>query len=214
MNRPGTLNADEGAAKGETSSGAPLAARVWREHRGWVAAVVRANMPRGVDADDLLQEVAVKLVAHIDSLDSPERIGPWLRTVATNLARSAGRRHKRTQQIFQPFDEREAEANPADRSEAVSRGRLALEIAETLPPLYREPLLLSLRGLSYKQIGLVLDLPVSTIETRLSRARAMVREELQAADGHDERPCAEHDVDMNSSLLHEKASAAADEHKP
>jgi RNA polymerase sigma-70 factor (ECF subfamily) len=48
-----------------------------------------------------------------------------------------------------------------------------------LPPEYREPLLLRcLRGMSYRQIGEVLDLPVTTIETRLARARRMIRSEL------------------------------------
>lgn len=161
---------------------AELAAEVWREHRGWVAAVVRAHMPYGADADDLLQEVAMKLVQHMDTLDSPERIGPWLRTVAINLSRSAGRRHGRTSRIFQPLGETEPSRDDSYGRQAESRGGMAMEIAESLPPHYRDPLFLSLRGLSYKQIGLVMDLPMSTIETRLSRARAMVRDELRAAD--------------------------------
>jgi len=209
-------------ANGQCSAGAALASRLWREHRGWVAAVVRANMPRGADPDDLLQEVAVKLVQHIDSLDSPERIGPWLRTVATNIARTAGRRHVRSRNIFQPLAEYEPEAKGDERSDAAARGRHALRIAETLPSAYREPLLLSLRGLSYKQIALALDLPVSTIETRLSRARAMVREELKAADDRDIRRdaarSAHHDrahqrnVDGQSCSIQGKASVAKDEH--
>lgn len=215
MNRPVSRNAGEHGAEGTDGQQPPgdaLAARVWREHRGWVAAVIRANMPRGTDADDLLQEVAMKLVQHIDAIDSPDRIGPWLRTVAINLARSAGRRHVRTQRIFQPFDEREPEADGTDRADAAARGRVALSIAESLPPLYREPLLLSLRGLSYKQIGLVLDLPRSTIETRLSRARAMVREELQQADERDEAPAERSPENVKSSFsLYGKASTVADE---
>jgi RNA polymerase sigma factor (sigma-70 family) len=173
----------------EPDRGVELAGRLWREHRGWVAGVIAAHMPRGAEVDDLLQEVAVRLVQNIDSLDSPQAIGPWLRTVAINLARSAGRRHVRTQRIFQPFSEQEPDAGAADRhnrsiqeSETASRGRQALDAVHSLPPAYRDPLLLSLRGLSYKHIGLALDLPVSTIETRLSRARAMVREELRAID--------------------------------
>ena len=43
---------------------------------------------------------------------------------------------------------------------------------------YREPLLLSLRGMSQKQISEAMDVPVTTIETRLIRARKMIRREL------------------------------------
>ena len=43
----------------------------------------------------------------------------------------------------------------------------------------REPLLLRcVRGLSYQQISTILELPVTTIETRLARARRMLREEM------------------------------------
>lgn len=185
MDRPESANAGERGSDGEQPSGAARAACIWREHRGWVAAVIRANKPRDADADDLLQEVAMKLVQHIDALDSPERIGPWLRTVAINRARSAGRQHVRTRALFRPFDTHEPSSDGEARAETVSRGRAALTIAESLPPTYREPLLLSLRGLSYKQIGRVLGLPRSTIETRLSRARAMVREELHKLDEHE-----------------------------
>jgi len=49
----------------------------------------------------------------------------------------------------------------------------------TLPPEYREPLLLRcVRALTYQQISEILDLPVTTIETRLARARRMLRAEI------------------------------------
>ena len=52
-----------------------------------------------------------------------------------------------------------------------------VEAAQRLQPDYREPLLLRcVRGMSYRQIADILDLPVTTIETRLARARRMIRE--------------------------------------
>jgi RNA polymerase sigma-70 factor (ECF subfamily) len=57
--------------------------------------------------------------------------------------------------------------------------RKLLDQALTLPPEYREPLLLRcVRALSYQQISDILELPVTTIETRLARARRMLREEI------------------------------------
>jgi RNA polymerase sigma factor (sigma-70 family) len=174
-------------------------AALWREHQGWVAAVLYAHMPRcsgrgpngGVpDVNDLLQEVAMSLVAHINTLKSPENIAPWLRTVAVNVARDAGRRLKvrrNTQHAGDTLDALPARSGGSERSgaaeDARDRGRRAMELVESLPPDYREPLLLSLRGLTHKQIARVLDLPPSTIETRLFRARGMVRRELAAGDG-------------------------------
>ena len=50
-----------------------------------------------------------------------------------------------------------------------------------LPIEYREPLLLSLRGLQQRVIAELMDVPVTTVETRLVRARRMLREALAPA---------------------------------
>jgi len=167
--------------------------RLWRRHRRWVAAVAYAHKPRDVDLEDLLQEVAMKLVRNIHRINDPSAIRPWLRTVTVNAARSAGRRTAARARHETTVDVEHAE-KLADRplgpevggavESSRSRGRRALELASGLPPHYREPLLLSLRGLSQKQIAAVLDVPVTTVETRLIRARRMLKEELEA----EERP--------------------------
>jgi RNA polymerase sigma-70 factor (ECF subfamily) len=49
-----------------------------------------------------------------------------------------------------------------------------------LPALYREPLVLKhVNGWSYRQIADAMDMPVETVETRLVRARRLLREVLQ-----------------------------------
>jgi RNA polymerase sigma-70 factor (ECF subfamily) len=54
-----------------------------------------------------------------------------------------------------------------------------MEQVLSLPPEYREPLLLRcVRSMTYLQISEMLDLPVTTIETRLARARRMLRDEV------------------------------------
>ena len=48
------------AASGERAA----LAEVWRDNRRWIASVLAAHAPRGVDVEDLLQEVAATLVAN------------------------------------------------------------------------------------------------------------------------------------------------------
>ena len=77
---------------------------------------------------------------------------------------------------------RQADQSPADlaRIESREQGKRALDVAGRLPDAYREVLVLrAVRGLSYKQIGEILGVPVTTVETRLARARRMVREEME-----------------------------------
>jgi RNA polymerase sigma-70 factor (ECF subfamily) len=52
-----------------------------------------------------------------------------------------------------------------------------MKLAFELPDGYREPLLLkAVEGLSYRQIGEIMDLPETTIETRVARGRRMLRD--------------------------------------
>ncbi|MCL4209705.1 MAG: sigma-70 family RNA polymerase sigma factor [Phycisphaeraceae bacterium] len=164
--------------------------RLWHAHRRWVAAVVYAHKPRDVEVDDLLQDVAMRLVRNMHLLHDPDAVRPWLRTVAINVARSAGRRTRARSRVVTFVDGEKAqqiasdepqERRPHDRT-ASERGRRALELASGLPPHYREPLLLSIRGLSQKQVADILGEPVTTIETRLIRARRMLRDELLAEE--------------------------------
>lgn len=161
---------------------------VWRAHRRWLAAVVYAHLPRGTDLDDVLQETAMRLVTNFHHLTDPSAIRPWLRTVAINVARSAGRKRRvreRERHGFAAghFDELASLAvEQAPAPAPTQRGERALAIAQSLPPHYREPLLLSLRGLSQRQIAESLEIPLTTVETRLIRARRMIREELRQDD--------------------------------
>lgn len=165
---------------------------LWRSHRRWVAAIVIAHRPRTVDVDDLMQEVAVKFLDKIDTLRDPEAFRPWLRRIVLNVCRGTARGLKPTLTLVERGDgpgglpgrgEVATPAAGAPRGDEVAAtddaARHVLAQALTLPPEYREPLLLRcLRSLSYQQIGELLDLPVTTIETRLARARRMLREEI------------------------------------
>lgn len=153
-------------------------------HRRWVAVVLLAHKPAEIDLEDLLQDVAMTLVTRLDDLREEAGFRGWLRMVAVNAARAAARSLvlRRTERLP------EAEHEPAARCAADELGpeaRRLMELASTLPPEYREPLLLkSLREMSYRQIATLLDLPETTIETRITRGRRLLRERaVQAGVG-------------------------------
>ena len=160
---------------------------LWRRLRRWVAAILLAHRPRGADLEDLLQEVATTLVAKIQELRDVSRLRPWLRSVALNVARGAGRRARVSQRVERRSGAAALQVpDPgADwaRQAADARSDLlqVLALLETLPAHYREPLMLrSLRGHSQKEIAELLGVPVTTVETRLARARRMLREKMGA----------------------------------
>lgn len=165
---------------------------LWRAHRRWVAAIILAHRPRTVEVEDLLQDVAVKFVSKIHTLRDDRAFRPWLRQIALNVCRGAARSTKSLLRFAGPYRDDTDRVDPGSISEPVSPDHDAphqlaqldaaqrlLEQALSLPMTYREPLLLRcVRALSYQQISEVLDLPITTVETRLARARRMLREEV------------------------------------
>jgi RNA polymerase sigma-70 factor (ECF subfamily) len=155
---------------------------LWREHRRWAATVLLAHMPREADLEDLLQDVAVKFVSHIGELRDPGALRGWLRMIAVNTARMAARR-RRVRVTSLP----DGDAAPADpsvetevlRRDAAADARRALAMARELPETYREPLLLRcVHELSQREIAETLGVPETTVETRLARARRMLRDRM------------------------------------
>ena len=155
---------------------------LWRAHRRWVAAVMLAHHVEPHDLDDLLQEVVVTVIQNLQSLEDPAAFRPWLRAIALNAARSAARRSAVRRRVEHPV----LDAIEAPDSEHVDRhveGRDQVDatmrhIAQ-LPPELREPLLMrAVRGLSQRAIAEALDLPETTVETRLARARRWLRQAM------------------------------------
>jgi len=184
---PDGVHADQ---PGPSGIGPDEIRRIWREHRRWVAAILLAHKPREADVEDLLQIVAAAVVRKIGDLRDPTAVKPWLRTVAINAARAAGREAKRSRTklrlVGRPVESGGDDGRGEGGFEAgVSRAEEAerlMGLARSLPEGYREPLLMRcVRGMSYRQIGAVLDLPETTIETRIARGRRMLRE-LAAQD--------------------------------
>jgi len=165
---------------------------LWCAHRRWIATIVLAYRPQSVDADDLIQEVAVKMVSKIEFLREETLFRPWLRQIVINVCRGTARSLKPTLylaasdsqgdsgseigRVAVPATDAPSVGRHADRHDAAE---LLMKQVMSLPPEYREPLLLRcVRSMTYQQISELLDLPVTTIETRLARARRMLRQEV------------------------------------
>lgn len=158
---------------------------LWAAHRRWVAAILLAHKPREADLDDLLQDVAVAVVSKSGQLRDPASIRPWLRTVALNAARLAHRRRSLRLASEPDPDARpdHRAAGPHDPPASSEQGERLLRLARELDPDYGEPLLLRcVQGMSYREIGAVMGLPETTIETRITRARRMIRDRCAELD--------------------------------
>ncbi len=152
---------------------------IWILHRRWVAAVILTYKPREDDLEDLLHDVAMSLVSKISTVRDPRHVRAWLRTVAINAARASVRSRQSRPQLRLVGTPEDEKTVPAIDESIVrdEESRRMLSLVANLPDDYREPLMLrALHGMRSKQIAAVLDLPEATIDTRISRARRMLRE--------------------------------------
>jgi RNA polymerase sigma factor (sigma-70 family) len=130
------------------------------------------------DADDLTQAVFTLLASHAPALVDHTSLGGWLyRTawhVSSRLRRETQRRRRRELSL--------AEMRTAPRTippeTADIRAALALSLSELSEPQRELIVLYHMVGLTLKQIGQMTGESVGTIGSRLSRARANLRERL------------------------------------
>lgn len=155
-----------------------------RRHDGFVRRVVYANAGNRRDLDDVAQHVWTTVWQQIGTLVDPSRWRGWLYRLARNAAIDAGQkatRHRR-RHVAIAGDNAMADGSggPALAARRTEQHRRILDAVAGLPALYREPFVLRhLEDWSYARIAEVLSLPVDTVETRLVRARRLLRQALE-----------------------------------
>lgn len=166
------------------SGSRPAADKLIRDHEGWVRGVIYGVTGRRELVDDVAQQVWTQVWQRLGSLNDPRRLRPWLYAVARNAAIDAAQDHRRRSAIGLEFVADglgDAQTRSPVRSAVGNELReMLLRAVEALPALYREPFVLRhLEDWSYAQIGELLGLSVETVETRLVRARRLLREMLE-----------------------------------
>ncbi len=137
--------------------------------------------------DDLVQETWLRVMERGSSYDGQSRFEPWLFKVARNIAVDAMRKRR----IFS-LDSNDGDGvRPAPASVEPSpftvaartddADRLARSL-DTLEPVYREALVLRFQeDLSLQEISEIVGAPVSTVASRIYRALATLRPQLEGA---------------------------------
>jgi RNA polymerase sigma factor (sigma-70 family) len=169
------LKTDADLLKEFSGSGSHTAfATLVERHGPMVHAVAMRTLANHHDAQDVTQATFLVLAREAEALSRKPSVAGWLHTVSRRLSLDAHRSRESRQR-------REATAmneavNPT--LDVVSTGfRRELDAAlDGLPERYRHPLVLfHLEGASLDEVARRLDLQPSTLRTRLSRAREMLR---------------------------------------
>jgi RNA polymerase sigma-70 factor (ECF subfamily) len=140
-------------------------------------------------ADDLAQEIFIKVYYALPKFKFQSEFGTWIYRVAVNHIKDYLRKHKIRLRQVPLEDVSEIAIATEDRSyeeEQTSERRRALVQAALRRLPEKHQVILTLRdmqGLSYEEISRILGVSPGTVDSRLHRARKKLREKLAAAGG-------------------------------
>jgi RNA polymerase sigma-70 factor (ECF subfamily) len=171
----------EARSSAEKVSAEPDLAAIVRDHSGLLFRVALSILRNQSEAEDVVQEVFLRVLENRNKMGSIVEIRPWLVRIAWNLALDR-RRRIRPDQMDEVFATQLASCDlPADQALAeAGRIRQVLAAMERLPKKERQALLLSaVEELSTAEIAAVMKRSESSVRSLLFRARTHLRERLQ-----------------------------------
>lgn len=170
-----------------------LATLMHRWELGVKAFLLRLGVP-AADVEDVAQEAFVRLYQKRDRYRAGAAFKPWLLTVAGNLGRNRLRwRFRRREDSIEAMDEAQpggfdpvdTSARPAsDLAEKANLARDVRKAVNALPDNLRQAVLcVELEDLRYIEAGQVMGCSAKAVETRLYRARELLRSTCKALLG-------------------------------
>lgn len=142
------------------------------------------------EAEDVTQETFLRVYTNLDRYDPNQKFSTWIYRIATNLSIDRIRKHRPKFSLDAEMNDREnlnlyATLPDKERTpeEQVIAGELQQKVQEaisSLSPSYRTIMILRyIEDLSLQEISEILQLPVTTIKTRIHRGREALRKKLQ-----------------------------------
>jgi RNA polymerase sigma factor (sigma-70 family) len=174
---------DDSALVRAAQAGDPTGLGVLLErHRARLHAVAVSMLGHGADAEDAVQDAFLLALKRIDELREPAAARGWLLAILVNVCRAQLRRPIREQPVEEPVEPRGALDTVSESIERSALRDWLWTALERLPEPQRMAVVLRhfSAASSYEAIAELSDVPVGTVRSRLSAARARLADELLA----------------------------------
>jgi RNA polymerase sigma-70 factor, ECF subfamily len=143
--------------------------RNFREHHKAVEAYARAMCSRSDIAEEAVQETFLRAWKYLDSYNASGSFEGWLLRICRNCIVDMAHRHKLDEPWSDSYDQWVEEDRPHE----------IFDLLGSLPLAQREVLVVcGLLGYDYEGGAALLDIPIGTVRSRLSRARAAMAQLL------------------------------------
>ena len=147
-------------------------------------------MNHSEDARDLSQEVFLKAYKNLEKFDERSSFSTWLYRITTNTCIDEMRKRKGKQSYSLEAEleneegsmQRQVVSEEETPEERLLREEGKSEILQALDTLSEEHkaavILRDIRGMSYEEISEIIELPMGTVKSRISRARNQLKAEI------------------------------------
>jgi RNA polymerase sigma-70 factor (ECF subfamily) len=149
--------------------------QVWDDFTAQLRRFIAGRIQNEADADDILQEVFIKIHRSIDRLEDQSKLQAWVYQIARNAIIDYYR--KSEQAVEAPGELPEVLTEGSSEEEVEAEVATWLQpMMEELPEKYREALhLTEIQGLTQKEMAERLNISLSGAKSRVQRAREKLK---------------------------------------
>jgi RNA polymerase sigma-70 factor (ECF subfamily) len=177
------LAGDEELVKASIDGDKLAFGEIVNRYRKMVARTVKGMLGDSVYSEDIGQEVFINLYNSLSSFRGEAKLSTYIQRIAVNLTLNEIKRRKR---FFSMFSHKENEemieyeiADPENEEKREAR-EIVNKALMSLDPRFRIIVAMRLlQGYSTKETAEILDLPLGTVLSRLSRAQEQLKEKLK-----------------------------------
>ncbi len=152
-----------------------------KKYEPQIAATVIGMLGNCQAADDVGQEVFIRLYKYLDKFREDASLGTYLTRIAINLSLNELKRRKRRQLLFTDTEDdiRDMTFEPNESMQQKEEQELVQKSIQKLDNNFRSVLVLRLiDGYSTAETAEILKIPVGTVLSRLARAQQKLKEHL------------------------------------
>ncbi|WP_130615108.1 RNA polymerase sigma factor SigW [Cohnella abietis] len=142
------------------------------------------------EAEDVVQEAFLRVYKNLDRYDENQKFSTWIYRITTNLCIDRLRKRKAIYSLDAESSDHEGldgyamlpsdDRTPETEMLQSETQKIIHEAIATLPVKYKSVMILRyLQDLSLQEISEVLELPVTTVKTRVHRGREFLRKKLE-----------------------------------
>ncbi len=158
-----------------------------RRYENMVARTVKGMLGDTQQAEDAGQDTFIRLYGSLKDFRGESKLSTYIQRIAINQSLNEIRRRRRWLSLFYQSDDNEESTEielESDNEEKTRdiKGYVSLAISKLDPDFRSVVILRSIQGYSTRETAEILDIPVGTVLSRLSRAKEQLKEYLTDLD--------------------------------